>query len=234
VALTNRQIERYSRQLIVPGFGGAAQERLLAARVLLLGDCADTSVLAYLVGAGVGQIDLCADLDPSARDTIIARMRDLNPDSTIRVAPESGGLDYDLALAIVGDDSTLDQARALFDRSAGLTDSFASRFGPNSGIIFARLDQLARIAVIPRRPPCPRCAGAADLLAPLASIDRRADNAGFIASLVALEAIKLLARFAPAPSPTLVEFRGYQSSARILDWTPGSACACDDVIRSVP
>ena len=231
MALTNRQIERYSRQLIVPGFGGAAQERLLAARVLLLGDCADKSVLAYLVGAGVGQIDLCVDLDPSARDAIIARMRDLNPDSTIRVAPESGGLDYDLALAIVDDDSTLDQARAFFDRSAGLAESFAPKFGPNSGIIFARLDQLARIAVIPQRPPCPRCAGAGDLLAP---VDGRADNAGFIASLVALEAIKLLARVAPAPGPTLVEFRGYESSARILDSTPSSACACDGVIRSVP
>ena len=232
MALTNRQIERYSRQLIVPGFGGAAQERLLASRLLLLGDhVGANSVLAYLVGAGVGEIDLCADLDPSARDAITARMRDLNPDSTIRVAPESGGLDYDLALAIVDDDSTLDRARALFDRSAGLAESFAPKFGPNSGIIFARLDQPARIAVIPRRPPCPRCTGAGDLLAP---VDGRADNAGFIAGLVALEAIKLLARVAPAPGPTLVEFRGYESSARILDWTPSSACACDGVIRSVP
>lgn len=242
MALTNRQIERYSRQLIVKDFGGVAQERLLAARLLLLGDCADTSVLAYLVGAGVGQIDLCADLDPSARDSIVARMRDLNPDSTVRVrprvAPDQALGEFDLALLLVDDDSMLDHARAFFDRpnnvAANCTPHPAPGFERDFGIIFARLDQPARIAVIPRRPPCPRCANGGDLLAPLASIDRRADNAGFVASLAALEAIKLLARFAPAPHPTLIEFRGYESSARILDSTPGSSCSCDNVIRTVP
>jgi hypothetical protein len=224
VALTNRQIERYSRQLIVANFGGIAQERMLAAQVLLLVDRADAdSVLAYLVGAGVGRIDLRADLDPNAGGEIVARMRDLNSDSTVRVRPrvardmEQGEFDgFDLALAIVGDDSTLDQARALFDRR--------TNFVPNFGIIFARLDQPARIALIPRRPPCPRCASAGDLLAP---INRRADNAGFVASLAALEAIKLLARSNSAPTPTLIEFRGYESSTRIIKSTLGSTCTCD-------
>src|SRR6202158_1525796 len=86
MALTNRQIERYSLQIIVPDFGGIAQERLLAARVLLIANHADgDSVLAYLVGAGVGQIDLRSNLDPAPSVAIIARMRDLNPDSTVRV-----------------------------------------------------------------------------------------------------------------------------------------------------
>jgi molybdopterin/thiamine biosynthesis adenylyltransferase len=219
VALTNRQIERYSRQLIVKDFGGIAQERLLASRLLLLGDDADTGVLAYLVGAGVGQIDLRADLDPAESAAITPRMRDLNPDSTVHVgphvAPESGEFDeLDLAFMLTGDGATLDQVRAFCDR---LDNS-----GGNFGIVLARLDLPARIAVIPRRPPCPQCASVGDLLTP---VGIRAENAGFIATLAALEAIKLLARYAPAPKPTLIEFRGYESSARIIESIPGT-CAC--------
>jgi len=227
VALTNHQIERYSRQLIVKDFGGIAQERLLAARVLLLGtDLTDTGVLAYLVGAGVGNIDLPADCDPAACAGIIARMRDLNPDSTVRIRPraanESGETaEFDLALVLAGDDAAVDQARALYDRPAKSADNFA--------IVLARLDQPARIAVIPRRPPCPRCARAGDLLGPIGA---RSANAGFVASLAALEALKHLARFAPAPNPTLIEFRGYESSARKIDSASASNCACAAILAA--
>jgi molybdopterin/thiamine biosynthesis adenylyltransferase len=218
VALTNRQIERYSRQLIVPDFGGIAQERLLAARVLMLaGHPLVDSVLAYLVGAGVGHIDLSADLDPASSAAIIARMNDLNPDSTVRVVAESGGFaEFNLALVLANDEATLDRTRALCDHRTNVADSFE--------IILVRLDVPPRIAVFPRRPPCPRCASAGDLLAP---INMRADNAGFVASLAALEALKLLARLTPASAPTLIEFRGYESSSRVLASTPGLNCSCD-------
>jgi hypothetical protein len=57
MTLTDAQIDRYSRQIIVPHIGGRGQERLLAARILLCGDARDIEApLAYLVGAGVGSI----------------------------------------------------------------------------------------------------------------------------------------------------------------------------------
>ena len=57
MTLTDAQIDRYSRQIIVPRIGGRGQERILAARMLLVGDARDIEVpLAYLAGAGVGTI----------------------------------------------------------------------------------------------------------------------------------------------------------------------------------
>jgi hypothetical protein len=64
MALTDAQIDRYSRQIIVPHIGGRGQERLLAARILLAGNSHDIEApLAYLVGAGVGSISLKPSAD---------------------------------------------------------------------------------------------------------------------------------------------------------------------------
>ena len=57
MTLTDAQIDRYSRQIIVPRIGGRGQERILAARMLLVGDARDIEApRAYLAGAGVGTI----------------------------------------------------------------------------------------------------------------------------------------------------------------------------------
>ena len=64
MTLTEAQIDRYSRQIIVPHVGGRGQERLLAARILLVGDARDIEApLAYLVGAGVRTILLKLSAD---------------------------------------------------------------------------------------------------------------------------------------------------------------------------
>jgi adenylyltransferase/sulfurtransferase len=55
--LTEDRIARWARQLLVPGFGAAGQERLMAARVRVVGADATAAVaLVYLVQAGVGTI----------------------------------------------------------------------------------------------------------------------------------------------------------------------------------
>jgi hypothetical protein len=221
VALTGRQIERYSRQLIVPKFGGVAQERLLASRIVMIANRVDVdSVLAYLVGAGVRQIDLTTNFDSVIGGALAARMHDLNPDSAVRVGPElDDGGGFDLALVLASDDETVNQARLLFDRGARVGRNFTSNFS----IVFARLAQPARIAVIAQPPPCPRCASVADLFG---AMGERAENASFIAMLAAVETIKLLSRYTLAPKPILIEFRGYESSARIIDMAP--ECCCNE------
>ncbi len=246
MALTNRQIDRYSRQLIVDKFGGLAQERLLASRVLLVANRPDLeTVLAYLVGAGVGRIDLHAGTHHAALDSIVARMGDLNSDCIVALRSDladlaaademrgethsrqqaarrddtrdfgSAGPSFDLALVIVGDSGSLDRARALFDRMHEV-----ARY---SATIFVRLDLPARIAVLAEHPPCPRCANAGELLAPVCA---RAENTGFVATLAALEAVKLLSGFHAAAKSMLIEFKGYESCARVLDSAASVTCGC--------
>jgi molybdopterin/thiamine biosynthesis adenylyltransferase len=73
MTLTEAQIDQYSRQIIVPHIGGRGQERLLAARMLLVGDARDIEApLAYLVGAGVGTIVTAADQSPGRFDLALA------------------------------------------------------------------------------------------------------------------------------------------------------------------
>lgn len=57
MALSDDRIARFSRQLLVPGFGEDAQERLLAARVRVVGASAVAApALVALVQAGVGRL----------------------------------------------------------------------------------------------------------------------------------------------------------------------------------
>ena len=60
--LTKQQISRYSRQLLLPCFGPAAQLKLLSASALVVGAGGlGSPVLAYLAGAGVGRIGVIDD-----------------------------------------------------------------------------------------------------------------------------------------------------------------------------
>src|SRR5277367_3872983 len=73
MTLTDAQIDRYSRQIIVPRIGGRGQERILAARMLLVGDARDIEVpRAYLAGAGVDTIVTGADQSPGRFDLALA------------------------------------------------------------------------------------------------------------------------------------------------------------------
>ncbi len=63
MSLNEEQIERYSRQILLPQVGGKGQEKLLAAKVLVIGvGGLGSPVAAYLAGAGVGTLGI-ADSD---------------------------------------------------------------------------------------------------------------------------------------------------------------------------
>ena len=62
--LTDAQLDRYARHLILPEVGGAGQQKLLASRVLAVGAGGlGAPVLLYLAAAGAGALGIIDDDD---------------------------------------------------------------------------------------------------------------------------------------------------------------------------
>jgi adenylyltransferase/sulfurtransferase len=86
MALSDAQIERYSRQILLPEIGGRGQERLLAARIALAGSGPAAAAAATLLGrAGIGALDLpdealaLPELSPDCRVERHRRLDDAPP-----------------------------------------------------------------------------------------------------------------------------------------------------------
>lgn len=138
MALTDTQLERYARQVIMPEFGEDAQEQLLTTKVLVVGAGGlGAPVIQYLAAAGIGQITI-ADNDiveatnlnrqvihatsaigmPKAESARQAALT-INPEVNIKA----------LAEAFTGDNA--DQLIADADIIADCTDSPAARYAIN-------------------------------------------------------------------------------------------------------
>ena len=168
--LTDEQIDRYSRQIILPEVGGVGQSKLLAASVGLAGagPLVEWAAL-YLAAAGVGR--LC--LSPAgAKADLLA----LNPDCRVDAGDEQDRLDAVLADAL--DAAAL--ARAALAWAAGVPVVLASALGPSGAIAVARVSDPASA--------CPRCC------APAATSrrDHGPAAAPFVATVATTEVLKLL------------------------------------------
>ena len=214
--LTDAEIERYSRQLVLPEWGMAAQVALREAQVLVVGAGGlGAPVALYLAGAGVGRIGL---LDDEAVETsnlhrqplhytpdvgvpkvesAAAKLRHLNPD--VEVAP------YQVRLEPHNADALLEGQDLVVDCS----DSFTTRYTINRACCDARVPLVEAgvlgmagmvMSIRPGRTACYRCAfPAAPQDAPrCADAGVLGPATGVIGSLQALEAMKLITGVAPA------------------------------------
>ena len=225
--LEHCQIERYSRQIIVRGFGGVAQERLLGARLLVAGDGATLALtLAYLAGAGVGTLELhSTGLDPDGVGLLGVRIRELNPEAAIEpvAAPEVGSAPLDGALIMVSDRQSLELADRLI----------RSRW-PGRGVL-VWTDQTPGIAVFRSAPPCPLCAKPALLggfrprwRSPAnPAVNQQISEAGVVTALATTEVLKLLAGIGSETPACVIGFDGYDTRRLGLETaSPSRGCTC--------
>jgi len=142
MSLSNDEIQRYARHLILPDVGVEGQQRLKAARVLIVGAGGLGSPVAlYLAAAGVGTLGLVdfdavdvsnlqrqilhgtKDVGRSKLDSARARLGDVNPH--VRVETHDARLTSANALDIIG----------RYDTVVDGTDNFATRYLTNDACV---------------------------------------------------------------------------------------------------
>jgi adenylyltransferase/sulfurtransferase len=132
---TEAQLQRYARHIILPEVGGAGQERLLGARVLVVGAGGlGAPLLLYLAAAGVGTLgvvdDDTVDLSNLQRQVIHATARIGMPKvESAREAVAAVNPDVKLVAHKVRlDASNVFDLIAGYDVVADGSDNFATRF----------------------------------------------------------------------------------------------------------
>src|SRR5271169_5593498 len=171
--LSNEEISRYSRHLILPEVGMEGQQKLKAAKVLCVGTGGLGSPLAlYLAAAGIGTLGL-VDFDivdaSNLQRQIIHSTKDIGRKKLDSAAEKLTALNP--ALNVVKCDTMLSSANALdilkdYDIVADGTDNFPTRYLVNDacvltgkpnvyGSVFRFEGQASVFAT--REGPCYRC-----------------------------------------------------------------------------
>ena len=171
--LRDDQIERYSRQILLPDVGGKGQEKLLSAKVLIIGAGGLGSPCSlYLASAGIGTLGIVdsdkVELNNLQRqivhsvntvgkpkvDSAKDRLNAINPD--VKVIPYNIRLTSANILDIIKD----------YDIVVDGSDNFPTRYLVNDACVFSnkplshggifRFDGQA-ITILPHKSACYRC-----------------------------------------------------------------------------
>lgn len=144
-ALTAAEIERYKRQLILKEIGGAGQQRLKQARVLVIGAGGlGAPLILYLAAAGVGTIGIADDdtvsVDNLHRQVMFAT-EDVGAKKVRRAAAAVAALNPHVGVEALDLRITADNAREIvreFDIVADGSDNFATRYAVSDACFFER------------------------------------------------------------------------------------------------
>ena len=213
--LSDEQLMRYNRQILLHDFDVAGQERLQQSRVLVVGlGGLGCPAALYLAAAGVGELLLADgddvelsnlqrqiahsgdDIGTNKARSAAATIASLNPEVQLEVIPR----------ALVED--SMPELVARVDLVVDATDNYPVRFALNRACIAAGVPLVSGAAVRSegqvavfdpvRGGPCYRCLYARDGAATALSCSDSgvlAPLVGVIGSLQAMEALKLLSGF---------------------------------------
>ncbi len=246
MTLTDAQLSRYARHIVLKEIGGAGQARLLSATVALVGAGGIGSpAIQYLAAAGVGTLILIdddtvdlsnlqrqtlyatADQDIPKTNAATAAIARLNPD--VRVIERPARLDAANAAALIdGADVVIDGSDNFATRLAAADAALAARIPLVSAAIGQFEGQLAVFRGWEPDTPCYRCLVGTDPDRAEASCAEQGvmgAMTGMMGSLAALEAIRALVPFGtdPAGSLLLVDTLDFRFRTLRLPKDPGCA-----------
>jgi adenylyltransferase/sulfurtransferase len=145
MTLSDTELERYARHIVLREVGGVGQARLRAARVLVVGAGGlGSPVILYLAAAGVGMIGIVDDDTVALSNLqrqIAHRMADVGQPKTESAARAARAINPHVAVETypvrLGPDNALDLI-GRHDIVADGSDNFATRFLVNDACFFAR------------------------------------------------------------------------------------------------
>ena len=241
--LSDEELDRYARHLVLREVGGVGQARISAAKVLVVGAGGLGSPVAlYLAAAGVGRLGLVDDDAVSLSNLqrqILFRTADVGR-AKVEVGAEAlKALNPGVAIDCHPMRVTAANVMALigpYDIIADGSDNFATRFLLNDACFFAK-KTLASAAVtefegqlaVYKGQPCYRCLFPAP--PPPGAVPNCSETgvlgaaAGVMGSLQALEVLKEAAGLGASLAGKILTYRALSSEFRTARLPPDPACA---------
>jgi molybdopterin-synthase adenylyltransferase len=243
---TDEDLDRYARHLVLREIGGPGQQRLRAARVLIVGAGGLGAPAAlYLAAAGVGHLGLA---DPDVVDLSNLQRQVLYGEADVGQAKAIVAVEHLQALnrhvhieplPVALDDHNAAELVRGFDLVLDGTDDFATRFATNracveqgkvlvSGAIGRWSGQVGVFGAGARRgvSPCYQCL--VPEIPPDAETCARVGVvgalAGVIGSMMALEAIKAITGAGQALDGRLLVYDALEGETRTVKVGPDPAC----------
>ena len=244
MGLTEQQIERYSRHIILEQIGGVGQEKLLASKVLIVGAGGLGSPAAlYLAAAGVGTIGIIdadkVDLTNLQRQ-IIHHTADIGVEKVTSAANKIRAMNPDVAVKTYHEWAKADNIRQIireYDFVLDGTDNFPAKFLINDACFFEKIPfshagilrfngQL--ITVLPGESTCYRCIFDSppppDAVPSCSQAGVLGVLAGVIGSLQATETIKYLLGLGDLLTDALLKFDALTMEFRRVGFNRNLAC----------
>ena len=246
-ALTDTQLERYARHVILEEVGEEGQARLLASRVLVVGAGGlGSPLLLYLAAAGVGRIGIIDDDTvelSNLQRQVIHGTRNLGRAKVTSAAEAIAGINPEIAVEPWPERLTAGNALDIlsrYDIVADGSDNFATRYLLNDAC-YLRARPLVSAAVVrfdaqlstfkahlgPPH-PCYRCIFPA---APPEGLVPRCEEAGIfgalagsVGALQATEVLKELLGLGESLSGRLIVYDGLASEFRTIRFQRDPAC----------
>ncbi|MRX49221.1 molybdopterin-synthase adenylyltransferase MoeB [Paracoccus sp. S-4012] len=246
------ELDRYARHIVLRELGGPGQQRLRRARVLVVGAGAlGAPVCLYLAAAGVGRITIADDDTVSLSNLqrqVLFRDADLGRPKIEAAAETMAALNPHIAVNRLGRRITEADVELVAEHDLVLdgTDSYASRAGTNRACVAARVPLVAgsiaqwegQVTVWDpaRDAPCLAClfpeAPAPGLAPSCAEAGVVGALPGVVGSVMALEAIKLIAGAGAPLRGRMLVFDGLWGETRTIALRRDPACpVCGEAVR---